>query len=85
MVYKFLDTKSSGSGVSATEPNYQFANGLDKRIIKKFKKQKVYSSFRDNFIRCWFSRYETISRYNKGIKYLLCAIDFYRNVRGLFL
>ena len=30
------------------EPNYQLANELHKPIIRKFKKIKVYSSFRDN-------------------------------------
>ena len=55
MVYKFLDKKSNRSGVdtllankSATEPNYQLANELHKQIIRKFRKRKVYSSFRDN-------------------------------------
>ena len=47
MVYKFFDKKSSGSGI-ANEPNYQLANELHKPIIQKFKKRKVYSSFRDN-------------------------------------
>ena len=47
MVYKFFDKKSSGCGVDA-EPNYQLANELHKQIIRKFKRRKVYSSFRDN-------------------------------------
>ena len=47
MVYKFLDKKSSGSGFNA-EPNYQLANELHKQITRKFKRRKVYSSFRDN-------------------------------------
>ena len=47
MVYEFFDKKFSGS-VIANEPNYQLANELHKPIIKKFKKRKVYSSFRDN-------------------------------------
>ena len=47
MVYKFFDKNSSGSGV-ATKPNYQLANELHRQIIRKFKKRKVYSSFRDN-------------------------------------
>ena len=41
MVYKFFDKKSSGSGVAAIESNYQFANELDKQIIRKFKRWKV--------------------------------------------
>ena len=47
MVYKFFDKKSSGSGI-ANEPNYQLANELHKPIIRKFRKRKAYSSFRDN-------------------------------------
>ena len=47
MVYKFFDRKSKGSGI-ANEPNYQLANELYKPIIRKLKKRKVYSSFRDD-------------------------------------
>ena len=47
MVYKFFDKKSRRSGV-AIEPQYQVANELQKQIIRKLKKQKVYSSFRNN-------------------------------------
>ena len=47
MVYKFFVKKSSGSGI-ASEPNYQLVNELHKPIIRKFKKRKVHSSFRDN-------------------------------------
>ena len=53
MVYKFFHkksaslNKSSGSGM-VNEPNYQLANELHKPIIRKCKKRKVYSSYRDN-------------------------------------
>ena len=47
MVYNFFDEKSKGRGV-INEPNYQLVNELHKPIIRKFKKRKVYSSFRDN-------------------------------------
>ena len=47
MVCKFFDKKSSGSGV-VTEPNYQLANELHRQIIRKFKRRKFYSSFKDN-------------------------------------
>ena len=46
IVHKFFDKKSSGSGI-VNEPNYQLANELRKLIIRKFKKRKVYPSFRD--------------------------------------
>ena len=85
MVYKFFDKKSSGSGVAATEPNYQLANELHKQIIRKFKKQKVYSCFTDNIWGVDLADMQSLSKYNKGIKYLLCAVDFLVNMLGLFL
>ena len=76
MVYKFFDKKSSGSGI-INEANYQLADELHKPIIKKFKKRKVYSSFRDNIWGVDLADMQSLSRYNKGIKYLLCAIDLF--------
>ena len=76
MVYKFFDKKSSGSGVAA-EPNYQFANELNKQIIRKFKKRKVYSSFRDNIWGVDLADMQSLRKCNKGIKYLLCAIGLF--------
>ena len=45
MVYKFFDKKSKGSGL---KENRQLANELHKPIIRKFKRRKVYSSFKYN-------------------------------------
>ena len=69
IVYKFFDKKSSGSSI-ASERNYQLANELHKRIIQKFKKRKVYSSFRDNIWGVDLADIQLLSKYNKGIKYL---------------
>ena len=77
MVYKFFDKKSSGSGVAVSEPNYQLANELHRQIIRNFKKRKVYSSFRDNIWGVDLAFMQSLSKYNKGIKYLLCAIDLF--------
>ena len=76
MVYKFFDKKSSESGI-VNEPNYQLANELYKPIIRKLKKRKVYSSFRDNIWGVDLADMQSLSKYNKGIKYLLCAIDLF--------
>ena len=76
MVYKFFDKKSKGSGIT-NEFNYQLANELHKPIIKKFKKRKVYSSFRDNIWGVDLADMQSLSKYNKGNKYLLCAIDLF--------
>ena len=81
MVYKFFDKKSSGSGIT-NEPNYQLANELHKSIIKKFKKRKVYSSFRDSILGVNLTDMQSLSKYNKGIKYLLCAIDLFSRLMG---
>ena len=70
MVYKFFDKKSRGSGI-VNEPNYQLANELNKPIIRKFKKRKVHSSFRDNIWDVALADMQSVSKYNKGNKYLL--------------
>ena len=76
MFQKFFDKKSSESDI-ANEPYYQLANELHKPIIKKFKKRKVYPSFRDNIWGVDLANMQSLSKYNKGIKYLLCAIDLF--------
>ena len=73
MAYKFFEKKFSGSGADA-ELNYQLANELHQQIIRKFKRQKVYSSFRGNVWGADLADMQSLSKYNKGIKYLLCAI-----------
>ena len=75
-VYKFFDKKSEGSGFT-NEFNYELANELHKPIIRKFKKRKVYSSFKDNIWGVDLADMQSLSRYNKGFKYLFCAIDLF--------
>ena len=67
-IYKFLDKKSKASDIVTTKPNYQLANKLHKTIIRKFKKIKVYSSFRDNARGVDLADMQSLSKYNKGIK-----------------
>ena len=76
MVYKFFDKKSKGSGIT-NEFNYQLVNELHKPIIRKLKKRKVYSSFKDNIWGVDLADMQSLSRYNKGFKYLLCAIELF--------
>ena len=76
MVYNFFDKKSTESGVNSM-PNYQLANELHMQIIKKLKRRKVYYSFRDNIWGVDLADMESLRKYNKGIKYLLCAIDVF--------
>ena len=53
------------------------AEELHKPVIKKFNKRKVYSQFKDNIWGVDLADLPSLSRKNKGIKYLLCAIDLY--------
>ena len=85
MVYKFFDKKTKGSGVTlgykpaikSIPQNEQLAEELHKPIIIKFKKRKVYSAFKDNIWAVDLANMQLISKYNKGFKSLLCAIDIY--------
>ena len=46
-------------------------------LLKNLKKRKVYSQFKDNIWRGDLAHRQSLSRKNKGIKYLLCAIDLF--------
>ena len=90
MVYKFFDRKSTaepsslermGSGIASSSI---LADELHKAIIKKFEKRKVYSQFKDNIWSVDLAGMQSLSRKNKGIKYLLCAIDLYSKYALLF-
>ena len=74
MVYKFFDKKSTGSGIASSSI---LADELHKPVIKKFNKRKVYSQFKDNIWEVDLADMQSLSRKNKGIKYLLCGIDLY--------
>ena len=48
MVYKLFDKRSKVNGIVTNQPNDQLANELHKPFIRRLKKRKVYSSYRDN-------------------------------------
>ena len=81
MVYKFFDTKASSPDRktvrSGVNENIKLANELHKPIIRKFNKRKVYSSFKDNIWGADLADMQLLSKFNKGIKYLLCVIDLF--------
>ena len=81
MVFKFFDSEvyspdknTVGSGVNE---NIKLANELHKPIIRKFNKRKLYSSFKDNIWSADLADMQLLSKFNKGIKYLLCVIDLF--------
>ena len=78
MVYKFFDKKSKGSGVNISlEFNGQLAKELQKPIIRKIKKRKVYSGFKDNIWGADLADMQLISNFNKVFRFLLCVIDIF--------
>ena len=82
MVYKFFDKKSVGSGAKhvntkITPQNQQLAEELHKPIIRKFEKKKVHAAFKDNIWGADLADMQLLSKYNKGIRFLLCVIDIF--------
>ena len=82
MVYNFFDKTSKGSGVKQVNTklipqNEQLADELHKPIFRKFEKRKVYSAFKDNIWAADLADMQLLSRYNKGIRFLLCVIDIF--------
>ena len=83
MVYKYFDSKVEGSGAKnvnntkLTSQNQQLAEELHKPIIKEFEKRKVYAAFKDNIWGADLADMQLLSKYNKGIRFLLCVIDIF--------
>ena len=85
MVYKVFDKKSTvkpsakhamGSGIMKNS-SLILADELHKPVIKKFNKRKVYSQFKDNIWGVDLADMKLLSKQNKSIKYLLCAVDLF--------
>ena len=85
MVYKFFDKKSTAGPSSLERTGSGFkkpsssilADELHQPIIRKFNKRKVYSQFKDNIFGVDLADMQSLSRKNKGIKYLLCVVHLY--------
>ena len=77
MVYKFFDSKVSGSSAKLITENEQLAEELHKAIIRKFEKRKVYSTFNHNIWGVDLADMQLLSKYNKGIRFFLCVIDIF--------
>ena len=83
MVYKFFDKKSARSGFVNNNNNdikqnrrsldlaaLQLANELHKPIIRKFKKRKLYFSFKDNIWGVDLANMQLLSKFKKGFRFL---------------
>ena len=65
------------SSLEHTGNNKILVEQLHKPVIKKFNKRKVYSQFKDNIWGVDLADMQSLSKKNKGIKYLLHAIDLF--------
>ena len=78
MVYTFLEKKTSVSGIrNENMSDQQLAEELLKPIIRKFNKRKVQSPFIDNVWGADLADTQLISKFIKGLRFLLCVIDIY--------
>ena len=70
-VYTFFYKKSSSSDVNnKTKLNQQLAEEFHKPIIKKFKKGRIYSPFKDNIWEADLAEMQLISTFHKRIRFL---------------
>ena len=67
--FKKLKNTARNSSILADERH--------KPIFRKFNKRKLNSQFKDNIWGVDLADMQSLSRKNKAIKYLLCAIDLY--------
>ena len=77
VVYTFFDKKTAGSSIKSMQQNEKLAEELHKSIIKKLKKRKAYSTFKDNIWGADLADMQLISKFNKGFRFLLCVIDVF--------
>ena len=80
MVYKFFDKKLLLIIIFVivnNKENIQLADEIQKPIVRRFKKRKVYSSFRDNIWGTDLADMQLLSKFNEGFRFLLCVIDIF--------
>ena len=80
VVYKCFNKRSaSGKGLNSNfdSENQQLDQELHKSVIRKFKKHKVYSSFRDKIWDADLADIQLISKYNRGVKCFIWIIDIF--------
>ena len=57
--------------------NEQLVEELHEPIIRKFKKRKVHSVFKDNIWGANLEDMQLISKFSKRRRFLLCVIDIF--------
>ena len=72
------------SAFKSIPQNEQLAEELNKSIIKKFKNRKVYSVYKNYIWAADLTDMQLISKFNKGFRFLLCAIDIFSKYAWIF-
>ena len=82
----FFDKKTScGTVKNEIMSNKKIAEEFHKPIIRKYKKRKVRSPFIDNIWAADRVDMQLISKFSKGIRFLLCAIDLTSISKNMFI
>ena len=55
--------------------NKELEEQLHSPVIRKIKKRKINSSFRENIWGADLADMQLINKFNQGIRFLLCVID----------
>ena len=84
MVYKFFDSKVVSPDKKSVGKGAKCAEELHKPIIRKFKKIKVYSKFKDNIWGVDLADMQLLSKHNKGIRFYYVLLIFLVSMLGLF-
>ena len=77
IVYNLFDKKSKGIN-NEIKQNEQLAEELHEPIIKKFKRRKVYSSFKYNIWVADLAAMQFTNKFIKEFNFLLCVINIFR-------
>ena len=78
MFYKFFHKKTNtNKGTEISSENKELAEDLWKPIIKKFEIRKVNSAFTNNTWGAGLADMQLLSKFNKRIRFLLCAFDIF--------
>ena len=86
MVYKYFDKKSSGSGAdTSVQINLLLNQIINLQMnfvnssLENSREERFFQTyiFRDNIWRVDLADMQSLSKYNKGIIFLLCEIDLF--------
>ena len=76
MVYKYFDKKTAESGIKSLQQNELLTEELHKPIIRKLNKKEKYIQHLKAILGVAdLADMQLISKFNKGFRFLLCAID----------